>query len=150
METRIIFHNDYKTGEVFDFTRLKEILENLPEGALREKLVSNLNSCEKTIMRILRNTSKRIYQSLLTEGNENGREVYWVNVGPDGRGIDSLSFYFGFNYDNGKRAEEGPIKRDMNGGIIFHGAYRLFNEDLTVKSDVNWNDETIASISIHT
>lgn len=156
METRIIFHTDFNTGEVYDFSRLEEILEQLPDGKLKEKLLSDFSRSQRTLFRILRNTSQRLILGIKNNGEENGREVYWLNIGPDGRGLDSLSFYFGFCFDNGQRAENGPIKRDLNGGLVFHGCHKVFEEDkenfgrIKVREGLDPSDETLASISIHT
>lgn len=146
MKTEIIFQNDFKTGEVYSFLRVKEKLETLPDGTLKQKLISELTNCETKLLRILANTSQRIYNALQNENKLTFKESYSLHIYPDGNGLSSLSFGFGFTFNDGT-----INKPDFNGGVIFHGVYKIFNEDLSVVNiDTNWNDETLASFSIHT
>lgn len=145
MESRINFLNDFKTGEVFDFLRIHEILETLPEGLLKARLIEDLTKSERTLIRILRNTSSRITKTLKESNKENFKEVYTLNIGPDGKGLDSLSLFFSFSFFDGKEEQ-----RDLTGGVIFHGCHKIFNEDLTLKSGIDFSDSSLCSISTHT
>jgi hypothetical protein len=142
MQCQIIFSDDFKTGEIYDFSRVEEKLELLPDGKLKEKLISDFKRCQRTLMRIMRNTAQKLNQDISPD-QKTFKEKYTLYIGPDG--LNSLSFGFGFTYFDGKQDH-----RDLNGGVIFHGAYKLFNDDLTVKTDFNPEDDSLASISIHT
>ena len=145
MKTEVKFTNDMKTGEVYDFQRVHEILEKLPESKLREKLVKDLSWSEKKLTCILRNTSQRLYQNIGLE-NVTYNGAYVLNIFPDGwRGLETLSFSFCFTFFDGKTE-----KRDFNGGIIFHGVHKIYNEDFTLKENVDYDDDSQASISTHT
>ena len=98
METRINFLSDFNTGEVFDFSRVEEKLEQLPEGKLKEKLLSDFSRCQRTLFRILKNTSQRLTLGRKNNKEENFKEVYSLHVGPDGRGLDALSLSFAFTF----------------------------------------------------
>jgi len=138
MIVKIIFEADLETGEVYDFERVGEHLNRLPDGSLKTKLQSDLKRSEATIMRILRSYPAYHLKCSL---NPDAADVYELRIWKDGRAQNSLSLDFLFCLNG---------LRDLAGGVIFHGSHKLFSEDLKVLDNFDPNDETLAKIHIHT